>query len=103
MCVGVGSGVLGTAGMGRTPNPNLGRLVGGDAPPLAMPSYIVAATVRSSLSPGDGSAMPWGCPMTGFVMAAIVLIVVTAPLVQLIVGASQEHLGCRGELAIVLV
>jgi iron(III) transport system permease protein len=68
--------------------------------PLAMPSYIVAATVRSSLSPGGWIGDALGLPhMTGFAMAVLVLTVITAPLVQLIVGASLRNASAAEEEA----
>jgi iron(III) transport system permease protein len=68
--------------------------------PLAMPSYIVAATLRSSLSPGGWIGDPLGLPhMTGFWMAVLVLTVITAPLVQLIVGASLQNCSAAEEEA----
>ena len=69
--------------------------------PLAMPSYIVAATVRSSLSPGGWIGDALGLPhMTGFWMAVLVLTVITAPLVQLIVGASLQSCSAAEEEAL---
>jgi len=72
--------------------------------PLAMPSYLVAATMRSSLSPGGWIGDRLGLPhMTGFSTAVIVLVVVTAPLVQLIVGASLKNASAvEEEAALVL-
>lgn len=68
--------------------------------PLAMPSYIVAATVRSSLSPGGWIGDAFGLPhMTGFWVAVVVLTVITAPLVQLIVGASLQNCSAAEEEA----
>lgn len=68
--------------------------------PLAMPSYIVAATVRSSLSPGGWIGDAFGLPhMTGFSIAVIVLTVITVPLVQLIVGASLQNCSAAEEEA----
>ena len=60
--------------------------------PLAMPSYIVAATLRSALSPGGWIGSNLGLPhMTGFGVAVIVLTVITAPLSQLIIGAALRN------------
>ena len=60
--------------------------------PLAMPSYIVAATLRSALSPGGWIGSALGLPqMTGFGVAVIVLTVITAPLSQLIIGAALQN------------
>jgi len=60
--------------------------------PLAMPSYIVAATLRSALSPGGWIGSTLSLPhMTGFGVAVIVLTVITAPLSQLIIGAALRN------------
>ena len=68
--------------------------------PLAMPSYILAGTLRSSLGPGGWIGGPLGLPhLTGFTIAAVVLIVVTAPLVQLIVGAALTRTSAAEEEA----
>ena len=105
VCVGVGSGVLGTwLAWVEHRTRILGAWSVVTLLPLAMPSYIVAATVRSSLSPGGWIGDALGLPhMTGFVMAAIVLIVVTAPLVQLIVGASLKNTSAAEEEAAIVL
>ena len=101
VCVGIGSGVLGTwLAWVEHRTRILGAWSVMTLLPLAMPSYIVAATVRSSLSPGGWIGDALGLPhMTGFIMAVIVLIVVTSPLVQLIVGASLKHTSAAEEEA----
>ena len=53
-----------------------------------MPSYLVAATLRSSLSQGGWLGGSSGFHLTGFVVAVLVLSVITAPLSQLIIGAA---------------
>jgi iron(III) transport system permease protein len=68
--------------------------------PLAMPSYLVAATVRSALSPGGWIGNTLGLPhMTGFGMAVVVLTVITAPLSQLIIGAALHNTSAAEEEA----
>ncbi len=68
--------------------------------PLAMPSYLVAATVRSALSPGGwiGDSLHLG-HMTGFGIAVAVLVVITAPLSQLIIGAALARSSAAEEEA----
>jgi iron(III) transport system permease protein len=57
--------------------------------PLAMPSYLLAATLRESLGPGGMLGKPLGFPMfTGFWPAFIVLVLTTVPFVQLLVNAT---------------
>lgn len=59
-----------------------------DLMPLAMPSYIVASTVRESFGPGGWIGAGLGLPIfTGFAPAALVLMLVTVPYVQLLVAA----------------
>ena len=101
LCVGIGAGVLGTwLAWVEHRTRILGAWSVLTLLPLAMPSYIVAATIRSSLSPGGWIGDALGLPhMTGFVMAVIVLVVVTSPLVQLIVGASLKHASAAEEEA----
>ena len=68
--------------------------------PLAMPSYLVAATVRSALSPGGWIGATLHTPhMTGFAMATVVLIVITAPLCQLIIGSALQRTSAAEEEA----
>ena len=60
--------------------------------PLAMPSYLVAATARSALSPGGWIGDALGTPhTTGFGIAVAVLVAITAPLSQLIIGAALNR------------
>ena len=68
--------------------------------PLAMPSYLVAATLRSSLSQGGWLGGVFGIPhLTGFAVAALVLSVITAPLSQLIIGAALARSSASEEEA----
>ena len=68
--------------------------------PLAMPSYLVAATVRTALSPGGWVGGVLGLPhMTGFGVAVLVLTVITAPLSQLIIGAALRNTSLAEEEA----
>ena len=68
--------------------------------PLAMPSYLVAATLRSSLSQGGWLGGVLGIPhLTGFVVAVLVLSVITAPLSQLIIGAALARSSASEEEA----
>ena len=68
--------------------------------PLAMPSYLVAATLRSSLSKGGWLGGALGTPhVTGFVVAVLVLSVITAPLSQLIIGAALARSSASEEEA----
>ncbi len=68
--------------------------------PLAMPSYLVAATVRTALSPGGWVGSALGLPhMTGFGVAVLVLTVITAPLSQLIIGAALRNTSVAEEEA----
>lgn len=57
--------------------------------PLAMPSYLLAATLRESLGPGGMVGSNFSLPMfTGFWPAFIVLVLTTVPFVQLLVNAT---------------
>jgi iron(III) transport system permease protein len=68
--------------------------------PLAMPSYLVAATVRSALSPGGWIGSTIHTPhITGFAMATVVLTVITAPLCQLIIGSALQSSSAAEEEA----
>ena len=68
--------------------------------PLAMPSYLVAATLRSSLSQGGWLGGLLGIPhLTGFTVAVLVLSVITAPLSQLIIGAALARSSASEEEA----
>ncbi len=94
----VGTGLAWAEARWRTPG---GRwLAVGTLLPLAMPSYVVAATVATTLGPGGWIGRPLGLPRaTGFWLAAVVLTVVTAPLVQLIVGAALARASAAEEEA----
>ena len=60
--------------------------------PLAMPSYLVAATARSAFSSGGWIGDVIGTThVTGFGIAVAVLIAITAPLSQLIIGAALQR------------
>ena len=68
--------------------------------PLAMPSYLVAATLRTSLSQGGWLGGVLGIPhLTGFLVATVVLSVITAPLSQLIIGAALARSSASEEEA----
>jgi len=68
--------------------------------PLAMPSYVLAATGRSTHRAPGWIGRPLGLPRaTGLVHATGVLILVTAPLVQLIVGAALARASAAEEEA----
>ena len=67
-----------------------GRVLGVlDLMPLAIPSYILASTVRETFGPGGWIGAPLGLPVSsGFWPAAGVLTLITVPYVQLLVGAA---------------
>ena len=66
--------------------------------PLAMPSYLVAATLRSALSQGGWLGRFLGIPhLTGFAVAVLVLSIITAPLSQLIIGAALARCSAAEE------
>jgi len=68
--------------------------------PLAMPSYVLAATVAQALGPGGWVGAPLGLSRpSGFWSAALVLTVVSAPLVQLVVGAALARQSAAEEEA----
>lgn len=68
--------------------------------PLAVPSYLVAAVLREQLSPGGAIGGPLGLPpFTGMVPTVITLSVITAPLVQLVVGAAMARSSAAEEEA----
>jgi len=101
LCVAVGS-----VGLGgwlawvehRTRVPNWWSLL--TLLPLAMPSYLVAATLRTSLSRGGWLGDIVGIPhLTGFLVAVLVLSVITAPLSQLIIGAALARSSASEEEA----
>jgi len=79
---------------GRAPLGVLGLL------PMAMPSYVLAATVATTLGPGGWVGKPLGLPVfSGFWGATLVLVVATAPYVQLVVGAALGRLSASEEEA----
>lgn len=66
--------------------------------PFALPSYIIAGTVRSAL--GRGGALGAALGLDGFgglPAAVLVLTVATAPLVQMVVGAALVRMGSATE------
>ena len=79
---------------GRAPLNVLGLL------PMAVPSYVLAATVATTLGPGGWIGAPLGLPVfSGFWGATLVLVVATAPYVQLVVGAALGRLSASEEEA----
>lgn len=68
--------------------------------PLAIPSYILAGTLRQALGPGGaiGSRLGWGT-FQGFWPAVLVLSLTTAPYVQLLVAAALRRCGREEEEA----
>lgn len=96
----VGLGTLLAWAEARWQTPGRRWLAIGTLLPLAMPSYVVAATVATTLGPGGWIGRPLGLPRaTGFWLAVVVLSVVTAPLVQLIVGAALARTSAAEEEA----
>ena len=105
LSVGVAAGALGVGGWlawaeqrldypGRRLLGTLGLL------PLAIPSYLVAATAASALGPAGFIGAPLGLPRaSGLAMALGVLVVVTAPYVQLVVGAALARTSAAEEEA----
>lgn len=68
--------------------------------PLAIPSYVLAGTLRQTLGPGGWLGGPLGLPVfSGFWAAALVLILTTTPYVQLLVGAALARAGADEEEA----
>lgn len=69
--------------------------------PLAMPSYLLAATLRETLGPGGFIGRPLGFNMfTGFVPAFVVLTVISVPYVYLLVNAALARSSlCEEEAA----
>ena len=68
--------------------------------PLAMPSYILASTVRESFGPGGWIGASLGLPVfTGFWPAALVLALITIPYVQLLVSAALMRMSASEEEA----
>ncbi len=69
-----------------------------DLLPLAVPSYLIAATLRDSLGPG-GLLSAWiQLPIfKGFIPAIIVLTLITVPYVHLLVSAALKNLSAQEE------
>jgi iron(III) transport system permease protein len=68
--------------------------------PLAVPSYILASTVASALGPAGWIGAPLGLPRPrGLLAATLVLVLVTAPYVQLVVGAALARSSAAEEEA----
>ncbi|MEC7949416.1 MAG: ABC transporter permease subunit [Myxococcota bacterium] len=64
--------------------------------PLAVPSYVLASTVATALGPAGWLGGPLGLSRPrGLLAASLVLVLVTAPYVQLVVGAAL----CRSSAA----
>ncbi len=68
--------------------------------PLAIPSYVLAGTLRQALGPGGaiGRQLGWSS-FTGFWPAAFALFLSTVPFVQLLVGASLSRVPAQEEEA----
>ncbi len=61
--------------------------------PLALPSYVLAGALREALGPGGAIGRALGLPtFTGFFAATVVLVLTTAPLAQLVVGAALARI-----------
>lgn len=68
--------------------------------PLAIPSYVLAGTIRQTLGPGGWVGGPLGLPtFSGFGAAVLVLSLTTIPYVQLLVGAALARAGADEEEA----
>lgn len=68
--------------------------------PLAIPSFIFAATLRDSLSPGGWAGQILGIPMfTGFIPATIALTLATLPFTQLLLSTRLATLSYQQEEA----
>lgn len=68
--------------------------------PLALPSYVLAGTLREALGPGGVIGRPLGLPsFTGFGAATFVLVLTTAPLAHLVVGAALARIPAAEEEA----
>lgn len=68
--------------------------------PLAVPSYVLASTVASALGPAGWLGSPLGLPRPrGLLAATLVLVLVTAPYVQLVVGAALSRSSAAEEEA----
>lgn len=68
--------------------------------PLAIPSYVLAATIATTLGPGGWLGKPLGMPpFSGPATAVLVLTLATAPYVQLVVGAALGRISAAEEEA----
>lgn len=68
--------------------------------PLAVPSYLLAATLRNQLSAGGAIGPLPGLPaFTGLLPAILTLTVITTPLVQVVVGAALARSSAAEEEA----
>lgn len=68
--------------------------------PLAVPSYVLASTVATALGPAGWIGGPLGLPRPrGLLPATLVLVLVTAPYVQLVVGAALARSSAAEEEA----
>ena len=68
--------------------------------PLAMPSYVLAATMSQSIGPGGWIGRPLGLSTpNGFPLATAVLVIITTPLVQLVVSAALARSSAAEEEA----
>jgi iron(III) transport system permease protein len=68
--------------------------------PLAMPSYVLAATLGDALGPAGWIGRPLGLPMLeGFLPAALAISLVTIPYAQLTIGAALRRLSAAEEEA----
>lgn len=68
--------------------------------PLAVPSYVLASTLATTLGPGGFVGRPLGLPVfSGFATAVLVLVLSTTPYVQLVVGAALGRMSAGEEEA----
>ncbi len=68
--------------------------------PLAIPSYVLAATLRQTLGPGGFVGGPLGLgSFTGLLPAGVVLTLATAPYFQLLIGAALSKVPAAEEEA----
>lgn len=67
--------------------------------PLAVPSYVLASTVAGALSPAGWLGAISPTRPGGFFVAVLVLVLVTAPYVQLVVGAALARSSAAEEEA----
>ena len=68
--------------------------------PFALPSYLIAMTLRDALSPGGFASFLYGEQnFLGLFPAAFVLTLATAPYAQILIGSSLLGLGCSEDEA----